>query len=249
MAKKISANDVMSFLAGMMSAGIPGGSPASLLMGGAGGFGGAGGGAGGIGGGDGAARGYPEEFAPDSYHVYNVVYDPRPDGVKGPYANMNYMGKADAATIDEAAEQQTLQEHNDVLTKYVRMLPRNATPRQVRDAVRRGREEEKQLPKWWNESNNRREFSVSSSAVKGIRITPEGNVEVRWGKPSKKNPSGWYTFRKYGNTQLASQAAKELLKSDSIGRAVWPVVSRQPKNPNPLLGGWNRPNYAEEYAK
>ena len=239
MAKKISANDVMSFLAGLMSAGVPGGSPASLLMGGMGGFGGTGGIAGG---GEGAARGYPEEFAPGAYHVYNVVYAPRPDGVRGPYANMNYMGKADAATIDEAAEQQTIQEHNDVLTKYVRMLPRNATPRQVRDAIQRGREEEKQLPRWWNESNNRREFSVSSSAVKGIRITPEGNIEVRWGK----TPT-WYTFKKYGNTQLASQAARELLRSDSIGRAVYPVVSRGIAKPG--LGDWNRKNYAEEYAR
>lgn len=246
MAKKISATDIMQLLVQMGSAGIPAG-PASILMGG--GIGGIGGGIGGTGhGGDGSSSGYPEEFAPGNTHDYQVVYAPRPDGVEGPYQNMNYMGKANAATIAEAAEQQTLKEHNEVLTKYVRMLPRNATPRQVRDAIQRGRDEEKQLPKWWNESNNRREFSVSSSAVKGIRITPEGNVEVQWGKPSKKNPSGWYTFRKYGNTHDASVAARELLQSDSIGRAVWPVRSRPLKKPNPLLGGWNKDNYAEEYA-
>lgn len=245
MAKKgITSRDVIDFLMGIMAAGSSG-SPASLLMGG-----GLGGSSGGAATAEGGTSGYPEEFAPDSNHNYNVVYAPRPDGVEGPYQNMNYMGKADASIIDEAAEQQSLEEHNEILAKYVRMLPANATPRQVRDAIQRGRDEEKQLPKWWNESNNRREFSVSSSAVKGIRITPEGNVEVKWGgKPSKKNPSGWYTFKQYGNTHDASIAAKELLKSDSIGRAVWPVRSRPPKKPNPLLGGWNKENYAEEYAR
>lgn len=248
MAKKISATDIMQLLVQMGSAGIPAG-PASILMGGgiAGGIGGNIGGAGGAG--DGSSSGYPEEFAPDSTHNYNVVYAPRPDGVEGPYQNMNYMGKANAATIAEAAEQQSLKEHNEVLTKYVRMLPKNATPKQVRDAIQRGRDEEKQLPKWWNESDNRREFSVSSSAVKGIRITPEGNVEVKWGKPSKNNPGGWYTFKKYGNTHDASIAARKLLQSDSIGRAVYPVVSHPPKKPNPLLGGWNRDNYEAAYAR
>lgn len=242
MAKKISATDIMQLLVQMGSAGIPAG-PASIIMGG--GIGGIGGGIGGTGhGGDGSSTGYPEEFAPGSTHDYQVVYSPRPDGVEGPYQNMNYMGKANAATIAEAAEQQSLKEHNEVLTKYVRMLPKNATPRQVRDAIQRGRDEEKQLPKWWNESNNRREFSVSSSAVKGIRITPEGNVEVQWGSSPQ-----WYTFKKYGNTHDASIAARKLLQSDSIGRAVYPVVSRPPKKPNPLLGGWNRDNYEAAYAR
>lgn len=233
MARQFSAKDLLQILFGMGLGGIGGasggtlGGTASVLMGGA----------------MSGAGGYPTEFSPGSHHVYNVVYDPRPDGVKGPYRNMNYMGKADAAVIDAAAEQQTVNEHEEALMKYVRMLPANATPRQIQAAMDRGREEEKDLPKWWNESNNRREFSVSSSAVKGIRITPEGSVQVKWGK----SPT-WYTFKNYPNTQLASQAAKELLKSDSIGRAVYPVVSHPPKKPNPLLGAWNRKNYEGAYA-
>ncbi len=186
---------------------------------------------------------YPTEFAPGSHHVYNVVYAPRPDNEEEPYQNMNYLGKRDAATIAEAAEQQSVAEHNEALMKYVKMLPKGATPRQIQAAMDRGREEEKNLPKWWNESNNRREFSVSSSAVKGIRITPEGSVQVQWGKSPK-----WYTFRNYSNTMLASKAARELLESDSIGRAVYPVVSHPPKKPNPLLGQWNRKNYEAGYA-
>lgn len=243
MAKKITATDIMQLLVQMGTSAIPMGPSAQIMSGALGGFGGNVGGTGR--GGDGSASGYPEEFAPDNTHNYNVVYAPRPDGVEGPYQNMNYMGKANAATIAEAAEQQSLKEHNEVLTKYVKMLPKNATPREVRDAIQRGRDEEKQLPKWWNESNNRREFAVSSSAVKGIRITPEGNVEVQWGG---KNPT-WYTFKKYGNTHEASKAARELLQADSIGRAVYPVVSRPLKKPNPLLGAWNKNNYDAAYAR
>lgn len=244
MAKGISARDVINLLIGMGAGGIGGaaGGPAARLLGGQTTYlnipdrdelG---------------AKDYPREFAPDAYHYHDVVYAPRPDGVKGPYQNMNYMGKADAATIEEAAEQQSLKEHQELLTKYVRMLPKDATPRQVRDALERGREEEKQNPKWWNESRDRRTFSVSSSAVKGIRITPEGNVEVQWGG---KNPT-WYTFRHYPNTHLASKAAKELLKADSIGRAVMPYQRNgKPLNfKNPAaMSWWNRKNYEGAYAK
>lgn len=232
MATKFNASDILKILFGMGLGGIGGslGGSASTLMGG-------------ISGGTTGNGGYPSEFAPGSHHYYNVVYAPRPDGVKGPYQNMNYMGRADAATIAEASEQQTREDHTEALMKYVRMLPANATPRQIQMAMDRGREEEKSLPKWWNESNNRRQFSVSSSAVSGIRITPEGSVQVKWGKSPK-----WYTFRNYPNTMLASRAARELLESDSIGRAVYPVMSRPPKKPNKLLGAWNRRNYEPGYA-
>lgn len=233
MATKFKASDILKILFGLGLGGSPGGSlggSASTLMGG-------------ISGDTTGNGGYPSEFAPGSHHYYKVFYEPRPAGVKGPYQNMNSMGRADAATIAEASEQQTREDHTEALMKYVRMLPANATPRQIQEAMDRGREEEKSLPKWWNESNNRREFSVSSSAVSGIRITPEGSVQVKWGKSPK-----WYTFRNYPNTMLASRAARELLESDSIGRAVYPVMSRPPKKPNKLLGAWNRKNYETGYA-
>ena len=236
MATKFNASDILKILFGMGLGGVGGslggslGGSASTLMGG-------------ISGGTTGNGGYPSEFAPGSHHVYKVVYVPRPAGVSGPYQDMNKMGRANAATIAEASEQQTREDHTEALMKYVRMLPVNATPRQIQEAMDRGREEEKTLPKWWNESNNRREFSVSSSAVSGIRITPEGSVQVKWGKSPK-----WYTFRNYPNTMQASRAARELLESDSIGRAVYPVMSRPPKKPNPLLGAWNKKNYEAGYA-
>lgn len=237
----ISAKEILSLLAGL-------------------GFGAMGGAAGGIGGGirgfgagpllgaagrfdNYLASGYPTEFAPDPNHNYNVAYIPGEP-------QENAAGRPARETIDLAAVQQTLQEHNDALNKYVRLLPRNATPKQIRDAVQRGREEEKKLPKWWNESTNRRQFQVSSSAVSGIRVTPDGNVEVAWGT----NPGKWYTFKHYGNTQKASEAARALLRSDSIGRAVFPVISSGKGGPfmskkGRMLGEWNAPNYDAAYAK
>ncbi len=177
--------------------------------------------------------GYPKEFSPGKHHVYNVLNIPGKP-------NFNQHGKHDMAIIDEAGEMQSLQEHRDALTKYIRP---GMTPKQLRDAEEMGLEEEKKLPKFWNESKSRRPFSVSSSAVTGIRITPMGNVEVQWhGSPK------WYTFKQYGNTHDASLAAKELLKADSIGRAVYPVLSRHIKNPKNGLGDWNKKNYEAAYA-
>ena len=135
MATKFNASDILKILFGMGLGGIGGslGGSASTLMGGISG--------GTTGNGTTGNGGYPSEFAPGSHHNYKVVYAPRPDGVKGPYQNMNSMGKADAATIAEASEQQTREDHNEALMKYVRMLPANATPRQIQAAMDRGREE------------------------------------------------------------------------------------------------------------
>ena len=234
MAKPISTKDILKILFGMGLGGLGGITSSTKILGGLGGLAGTGATSGGS-----EDSKYPTEFAPGAYHVHKVTFMPSEDGSP----NMNQLGKANSLVIDEAGEMQDIQEHNNALTKYVKLLPANATPRQLRDAIAMGREEEKKLPKFWNESNDRREFSVSSSAVDGIRITPEGSVEVKW----HTSPT-WYTFKNYANTYEASKAAKELLKADSIGRAVWPVISRPPKKPNPLLGGWNSKNYEGGYA-
>ena len=238
--KKGIAQAILSFLLGAATRGIGGG----LVGGGMGaGLGGGIGGTAGILGSvampeaEGRAE-YPQEFSPQYDHYYNVVAIPGAP-------NFNQHGKADASTIDQAGRMQTLEEHYDALTKYLRTLPPNATPRQMRDALNRGKQEEKNLPQFWNESKSRRPFSVSSSAVSGIRLSPDGRVEVSW----QSNPAKWYTFRKYPNVQEASLAAQQLLKADSIGRAVYPVISHPPKNPNPALGEWNFQNYDPSYAE
>lgn len=179
------------------------------------------------------AKQYPTEFAPQPFHTYDVVNIPG-------NANFNQHGKANAEVIDEAGRMQSLDEHNKAITKYVRP---GMDPKTLRAALHRGLEEEKNLAAFWNESNSRRPFSVSSSAVTGIRLTPDARIEVQWkGKPT------WYTFRQFGDTHEASLAAQQLLQADSIGRAVYPVVSRKLKKASPGLGYWNRENYAEGYA-
>lgn len=173
------------------------------------------------------AKQYPEEFSPDAWHNYDVVNIPGK-------ANFNKHGKANSSVIDEAGVMQDIDLHNKTITKYIRP---GMTPKQQRLALNQGLQEEKNLPQFWNESKSRRPFSVSSSAVSGIRLTPDARIEVQW-----KNKPTWYTFKAYPNTYEASKAAQELLKADSIGRAVYPIRSRNIK-PTDDLGWWNYPNY------
>lgn len=178
------------------------------------------------------AKQYPEEFAPDAWHNYDVVNIPGK-------ANFNQHGKANMSIIDEAGVMQDIDLHNRTITKYIRP---GMTPKQQRLALNQGLQEEKNLPQFWNESTSRRPFSVSSSAVSGIRLTPDARIEVQW-----KNKPTWYTFKQYPNTYEASKAAQELLKADSIGRAVYPIRSRNIK-PTSDLGWWNYPNYDPSMA-
>lgn len=179
------------------------------------------------------AKQYPTEFAPDAWHNYDVDYIPGK-------ANENSSGKANMPIIDEAGVMQDIDLHNRTITKHIHP---GMTPKQQRLALNQGLEEEKRLPQFWNESASRLPFSVSSSAVTGIRLTPDARIEVQW-----KNKPTWYTFKAYPNTYEASRAAQELLKADSIGRAVYPVKSRGPGSPymsrgGKLLGAWNYKNY------
>ena len=178
------------------------------------------------------AKQYPEEFAPQPWHNYDVDYIPGK-------ANENSSGKANMSIIDEAGIMQDIDLHNRTITKYLRP---GMTPKQQRLALNQGLQDEKNLPQFWNESTSRRPFSVSSSAVSGIRLTPDARIEVQW-----KNKPTWYTFKQYPNTYEASKAAQELLKADSIGRAVYPIRSRNIK-PTSDLGWWNYPNYDPSMA-
>lgn len=182
------------------------------------------------------AKTYPDDFVPGNYHNYNVHWIPGSP-------NMNAEGKTFSQLIDEAGVMQTLDEHNAAIRQFVRP---GMSPREEREALRKGQEAEKALPKFWNESKDRRDFSVSSSAVSGIRLTPDARIEVEW----KGSPGKWYTFRSYPDTQKASVAAQELLKADSIGRAVMPFQRNGiPVNyKDPDVGWWNTKNYDPTYA-
>jgi len=183
-----------------------------------------------------AAKNYPTEFAPDAFHNYNVMHVSN-----GP--NNNAWGKADSDIIDIAGRMQTLDEHNKAITKFVRP---GMNPKQLRQALNMGLEAEKHLPAFWNESKSRIPFRVSSSAVSGIRLTPDARIEVRWGSSPK-----WYSYKQYPDTQQASLAAQQLLQADSIGRAVMPFQ----RNGKPLnfkkgavYSEWSKPNYDPAYA-
>ena len=184
-----------------------------------------------------AAKNYPTEFAPDAFHIYDTSYIPGK-------ANLNSLGKAYSGTIEEAGRMQTLDEHNKAITKFVRP---GMNPQQLRQTLNMGLEAEKHLPAFWNESKSRVPFKVSSSAVSGIRLTPDARIEVRWGSSPK-----WYTFKEYPDTQQASIAAQQLLQDDSIGRSVMPFQRHgKPlnfKNKSAIYSDWNKANYDQAYA-
>lgn len=182
------------------------------------------------------AGSYPDEFAPGRTHEYTVHNIPGA-------ANFNAEGKSYASIIEDAGRMQTIREHNKAVTQFLRP---GMNPREQRDALMRGVEAEKKLPQFWNESESRVPFSVSSSCVSGIRLTPDARIEVEWsGTPGK-----WYTFRQYKDTHKASLAAQELLKADSIGRAVMPTQrhGKPLKFKDPDIGYWNRKNYDPAFA-
>ena len=182
-----------------------------------------------------AAKGYPTEFAPRAWHYYEVVNVPGKP-------NFDRQGKASAAAIDSAGIMQTLDDHSRAIVQCVRPGMDKKTERAALSA---GMDAEKALPAFWNESESRRPFTVSSSAITGIRLTPDARIEVQW----KSSPK-WYTFKSYPNTRAASKAAQELLKADSIGQAVMPFQRNGVplKFNNPGIGWWNKINYAGSYA-
>ena len=236
MAREMTAREIIELVLKQMSQGGSGGGGAgNILLGSL---------VNGPGRNEATANGYPEEFVPDGDHYYDVVFAPE--------GQHNSRGSGDP-NVALGGTMQTLEQHREALNKYVRP---GMTPAQLRDAINAGREEEKLLPQFWAESKTRPSgrFTVGSSAVKGIRITPDGHVEIKWnGKPSKKNRSGWYTFGAFDNPHDASIAAVKLMQMPSIGRAVMPWQRNgKPLNFKQQVPGmciWNREYYNGSYAE
>jgi hypothetical protein len=150
-------------------------------------------------------------------------------------------GELQRATAQKASKMQELNEHNRALTKFLRP---GQTPAERIEAIRKGKEAEKKLWSFWADDKPRINYSPSSSAVESIRITPDNRVQVKWrGKPSKNNPSGWYDFLAAADPYQASEAFSALVTAPSIGRAVWPVLTRNVKKPQPNLGWWNMTHF------
>ena len=189
-------------------------------------------------------NGYPTEFSPKADHYYDLVTVA--PGVHNT-ENMN------DPNIDLGGLMQTLEEHEQALNKYVRP---GMTPKEKRVAMELGKQEEEAKTQWWLESFTRdnAKFNVSSSAIQGIRVTPDGHVEIKWkGKPPKTNRTGWYTFGQFANPHEASKAAVELMHMPSIGRAVLPYQRNgkyiRYRQSVPGMCVWNKKYYNGTYAK
>lgn len=149
---------------------------------------------------------------------------------------------------DKAARMQTLREHNDALNQFLK--PGQSKAERM-EAIRKGKQAEKELLSFWADKKPRVNYTPSSSAIEAIRITPKNRIQVKWrGKPSKKNPSGWYTFLPSATPFEASEAFKSLVMAPSIGRAVYPVISRPLKKFNPYINNnWNSKYYDPSKAR
>lgn len=114
-------------------------------------------------------------------------------------------------TGQEYGPRQTLLEHVNALRRYVRP---GMNPAQMKEALRRGKEYEQSLPQWWDDDRPRKNFTPSSSAVSGVRITPDNKIQIRFGRGTK-----WYSYRG-GSTpgEAAAEAMKLVGARESIGR-------------------------------
>jgi hypothetical protein len=155
---------------------------------------------------------------------YDLNYIPGP-------AQMNHMLMQE--TADEYAPRQTLLEHVNALRRYVRP---GMNPAQMKEALRRGKEYEQSLPQWWDDDRPRKNFTPSSSAVSGIRITPDNKIQIRFGKGSK-----WYSYRGGENPGAAAKEVQKLIGKN--GQSIGQNLVRKSK----VFGQWAREHYLPGY--
>lgn len=155
---------------------------------------------------------------------YDLNYIPGP-------AQMNRMLMQQ--TADEYAPRQTLAEHVAALRRYVRP---GMNPAQMKEALRRGKEYEQSLPQWWDDDRPRKNFTPSSSAVSGIRITPDNRIQIRFGKGSK-----WYSYRGGENPGAAAKEVQKLIGKN--GQSIGQNLVRKSK----VFGQWAREHYLPGY--
>ena len=145
------------------------------------------------------------------------------------------------ATAQKAAKMQELGEHNHALTQFLR--PGQSKSERI-EALRKGKEAEKKLWSFWADNRPRINYSPSSSAVESIRITPDNRVEVKWRNSKKMDNDGFYTFLAAADPYQASEAFHALVTAPSIGRAVWPILTRNIKGERKNnLGWWNMTHF------
>lgn len=143
----------------------------------------------------------PESYPSDGMFTYNVSYLP------GSTAFNTVFG-ADA----EAARQQSLEEHNAALTKYLRP---GMDPIQMQWAIQKGKEEEAALPQFWEDHSPRRNVRPTSNMMSGVRINPDNTISIQFGGKGK-----WYTYRGGNNRYDASIEAQKLVTAPDIEKAL-----------------------------
>lgn len=154
---------------------------------------------------EGAAPGTVADYpTPRKFH-YNV------DWIDSdvPNENANYKGNPDS----RATRMQTIQEHNRALNKYIRP---GMGPLELRAAIEKGKEEERNLSSFWtDDSEPRRPVRSSSTAVSDVHINPDGTLSVRFRQKGK-----WYTYAGGADPYEAAMSAHDLVTAPSLGRAI-----------------------------
>lgn len=182
---------------------------------------------GGVGGGPSVEDGSDKATSLGHNFNYDLNYIP------GPEKQMNRMLMQE--TADEYAPRQTLAEHVAALRRYVRP---GMNPAQMKEALRRGKEYEQSLPQWWDDDRPRKNFTPSSSAVSGIRITPDNRIQIRFGKGSK-----WYSYRGGETPGAAANEVQKLIGTN--GKSIGQALAR--KGLKNGFGKWAEEHYLPGY--
>lgn len=153
---------------------------------------------------EGAASGTVTDYPKPRKFIYDVDYIPG-----APQNNAAYKGNPNPA----AMRMQTIQEHNRALNKYIRP---GMNPLELRAAIEKGKEEERNLDSFWtDDSRPRRNVRSSSSAVSDVVINNDGTLSIRF-----RNGGNWYTYRGGADPYEAAMSAHDLVTAPSLGKAI-----------------------------
>lgn len=168
-------------------------------------------------------------MTPNAVTQSSVVGDIRRAGVASEYPHPMHtvavgygIGNTgvDYAKAKEAAKMQTLEEHNALLTAFIKPGMNEA---QLADAIIKGKELEQRALSFWDDSKPREQYHPTSSAIQAVRLTPDGRIQVMW---RQKKASGtapkWYTYKMHANPQEASMSLRRLMTSGSLGKSLYP---------------------------
>ena len=154
---------------------------------------------------EGAASGTVADYPTPNKFIYDVDYVPD----AGPQNNASYKRNPNP----RAMRMQTIQEHNRALNKYIRP---GMNPLELRAAIEKGKEEERNLDSFWTDDTHpRRNVRSSSSAVSNVHINPDGTLSVRFGGKGK-----WYTYAGGPDPYEAAMSAHDLVTAPSLGKAI-----------------------------